>query len=1195
MTCLKCSHKFHIFLSLLYSYSLVSIIVRPVRCRSHVPLSFTSSSIHNHFTSFSTKKLSSNGKIIGKDLHRDLRSRNYISPKSSVHGQGKVQPAFVSSRSTNLLTSIRGGSQALQAVSSETSTLTSDHEYNQTSVDIGSSPLSDLVALLQTNTTTGLSSEEATKRLKMYGANNLVTPKGKSLLDLILEQFDDRLVQILLAVAALSGIFSYFEMQAALLEGQSESILKSFVEPIVILSILILNATVGVWQGKSAEGSLEALKRLQPSLASVQRDGKWIENVDAKDLVPGDIISFRVGDKISADARILTLQSSSMSVDEGSLTGESVTVQKLQGDEGLCEPNSPVQDMKGVVFSGTMVTSGTGTAMVVRTGMNTEIGKIQQGVTDAKEDDHKTPLGIKLDEFGETLTSIIGVICVAVWIISIPKFSDPSFSSVFEGAIYYAKVSVALGVAAIPEGLPAVITLCLSLGTRRMAQRNVIVRKLPSVETLGCTSVICTDKTGTLTTNEMTAVSLVLLEKSNEVIEHSISGYSYSPRGHVVGISPGEEISKLPHGAVSDCAAVAALCNDARIIGHDLSGKKEKKAKGKITDAEKEYERVGEPTEAALCILSEKLGGLSHISEDETFPSKIASANVDKWRSSFPRSATLEFNRDRKSMSVLCRPASNMNGRNSNKIENRLLVKGAPSMLIQRCTHVKNRDGTVMKLTGELRRAILAKTSELATRPLRCLALAVRENAHLDRTLKSYAPNNEANGDGTVHKHPLLSDTSKYIDIESGLVLVGIVGIKDPARPEVAESIKDCSKAGIRVMMITGDARDTAIAIARDVNIFPPKDECDDNYLKAFEGREFFEKSYNDQLEILKDGNIVFCRAEPSDKQKLVKMLQSLHEISAMTGDGVNDAPALQQSDIGVAMGITGTEVSKEAADMILADDNFSTIVSAVEEGRCIYANMQAFICFLISCNIGEICAILLATIAGVPEPLTAMHLLWVNLVTDGPPATALGFNPPAPDLMEQSPRPSDEPIMTSWLLTRYCVTGLYVGIATVGIFIYHYLNMGLTFSQLSSWSKCGHLWTPSEPMLDCSELFTGDSRMLPQTLSLTTLVCMEMFKALSAVSVDNSIFVVGPQKNPWLILGVAVPMLLHLAVVYSDYLGIPGLGQSFGIVSLSSDDWINVLKWSAPILIVEEILKFIGRSIIKKKENRERKGCNNL
>jgi len=339
-----------------------------------------------------------------------------------------------------------------------------------------------------------------------------------------------------------------------------------------------------------------------------------------------------------------------------------------------------------------------------------------------------------------------------------------------------------------------------------------------------------------------------------------------------------------------------------------------------------------------------------------------------------------------------------------------------------------------------------------------------------------------------------------------------------------------------------------------------------------------------EQLELLKTDNLVFCRADPNDKQELVKMLQKrLNEIPAMTGDGVNDAPALQQASIGIAMGLTGTEVSKEASDMILADDNFATIVNAVEEGRCIYDNMQAFICFLISCNFGEIWTILLATIAGFPEPLTAMHLLWVNLVTDGPPATALSFNPPAIDNMNHPPRSADEPIMTKWLFIRYSVTGLYVALATIAVFLQHFFNQGITLSQISTWSKCGELWNPETKT--CSDLFGETSIRLPQTLSLTTLICMEMLKALSAVSVDDSLFKVGPHSNPWLLLGVFVPFCLHIAVLYSHYFGIPTLSNSFGVVPLTINHWISVLKFSFPILLVDEILKSIGRKLNQKKK----------
>ncbi|KAL9183678.1 hypothetical protein ACHAXT_004534 [Thalassiosira profunda] len=1073
----------------------------------------------------------------------------------------------------------------------------------------------------------GLTERERHHRLQsIYGPNELEQPPERSLLSYIIEQFDDKLVRILLVVALVSAFFGLLELKEEMGEwgaqflqpflqmlhrgGKSHSsspatsttiaegvvneasqllsnvetaasshslsfkhILEKLVEPIVITTILVLNALVGGYQSLDASKGISALKQMQAQKAVVRINGGGgslssaaVEDVevDSSSLVPGDVVILTVGQKIPADIRLISVSTSTFTVDEACLTGESDSVAKTphRGDAAIDDTEDGAGSMgahaSGMLYGGTVITAGKGVGVVVRTGMDTEMGKIQRGVTEAASDEqaHRTPLAIKLDEFGDTLTRVIGIICVAVWAASIPKFYDPTFKTPVEGAIYYAKVAVALGVAAIPEGLPAVITLCLSLGTRRMARRNVIVRKLPSVETLGCTSVICTDKTGTLTTNEMTAVSLVLVEDSHDIEEHMISGVSYSPEGVIDGIAHSTEVKGNPGGAVADIAAVAALCNDANIVGQN-----------EPTGSSKTYERLGEPTEAALCVLAEKLGG-KYAESASTTEQTRAAANVNSWRAEHPRQATLEFSRDRKSMSVLASQWSNSSAKG-----NRLLVKGAPNLLLERCTHAKLRDGSVVKLDGRLRRQIEKKTTDLATRPLRCLALAVKETDRLEDSLNQYSQD-------SMHadeRHPLLSNPQNYASIESGLTWVGMVGIKDPARPEVAESIKKCHDAGVRVVMITGDARDTAVAIARDVNILPPASPG--QQIKAYEGREFFEKPESEQLQLLgSPGNMIFCRAEPSDKQKLIKMLQSLGEISAMTGDGVNDAPALQQANIGVAMGISGTEVSKEAADMVLADDNFSTIVAAVEEGRCIYANMQAFICFLISCNIGEIAAILLAAVCGFPEPLSAMHLLWVNLVTDGPPATALGFNPPAPDVMSQKPRPSDEPIMTKWMAYRYLITGLYVGFATVGSFVGHYLDQGVSLRQLRSWGKCDQAWSPPEGVT-CESLFQGAGRELPQTLSLTVLVCMELFKALSAVSVDSSLLTVGPNQNPWLIGGVALPFLLHIAVIYSAKLGFPGLAKSFGLAPLSLHDWKTALKWSAPILLVEEVLKAIGRS----------------
>lgn len=619
-----------------------------------------------------------------------------------------------------------------------------------------------------------------------------------------------------------------------------------------------------------------------------------------------------------------------------------------------------------------------------------------------------------------------------------------------------------------------------------MAQKNVIVRKLPSVETLGSCNVICTDKTGTLTLNEMTVRSMVLVDSTSDTLqsnettvsvkEYTVNGLSYSPLGSVEGL-------EIIDSAVEDILLVSSLCNDAEIVTTTLSNSS---VQTDLEGAQKldgyVFSRVGEPTEAALCTLVEKICRTSAVrkssSETSALPlsldirmpssqeEKIGSYHVSTLRSLYPRLATLEFSRDRKSMSVLSY------SKETNKT--RLLVKGAPNLLIERCSKIKLQSGDIIPINAKLRSEILEKVTNLASRPLRCIALAVREHEQLPVSLQQIPimrgdDNLNLNSGSNpyainMREHTLLKNSSNYEKIESDLILVGIVGMMDPARPEVAEAMKKCKTAGIRVIMITGDAKDTAIAIARDVNIFPPVgDNPDDQPLLAFEGHEFFALPQEEQLKILGQfsTNVLFCRAQPSDKQQLVSILQSLGCIPAMTGgelvsllciifvcvyvcvfyvfchtlsigllttflllfillDGVNDAPALQQAAIGISMGITGTEVSKSASDMIITNDDFSTIVCAVEEGRCIYANMQSFINFLISCNIGEVFCILLSTILGVPEPLTAMHLLWVNLVTDGPPATSLGFNPPSDDLMTRKPRKSNEPLLSRWLMTRF-------------------------------------------------------------------------------------------------------------------------------------------------------------------------------
>jgi len=686
---------------------------------------------------------------------------------------------------------------------------------------------------------TGLSNQLAHARLTQIGPNSLEPPQKTTIWELWLQQFDDTLVKILVLVAFASAAFSASEVWDVVLEkventdanfgdisgltqivdvlysnpGLKATILQSIVEPSIIIAILLLNAMVGVWQDLSARSSLEALEKMQPRLATVLRcevdfnasTARWITDYDATQLVPGDIIRLRVGDAIPADARLVSLTSSTMYLDESSLTGESVSVGKLPGDEGLSdaqrdcgesddnksiETNTvPIQDQSSMLFSGCLVTRGSGIALVVRTGPSTQLGKIQSTLAEAQSEgeERKTPLGEQLDEFGSTLSKAIGGICIAVWVASIPRFSDSAFDSWIQGAIYYAKVGVALGVAAIPEGLPAVITLCLSLGTRRMAERNVIVRKLPSVETLGCTSVICTDKTGTLTSNQMTAVLFVSLEavggEEIRIVEHEVTGSSYNPIGSVVGIDR-EEIIRNCNGSIADAVNIMVLCNDARLIGNDDSVEHVEKASGSQgvpREADMApYTIEGEPTEAALLCLVEKLGPRDNAETDST-PSTIASQNCRHFANRWDRYATLEFDRKRKSMGVLVKEQKGDD-------RSKLFVKGAPGILLERCTHVKLRDGKIVPISPEVRDQIEATVESIGGRALRIIGLASKDGESLDAELL------RENG----QYNEILKDSNKFATIETGLTLVGLVAIRDPPRPGVSKAIDSCKLAGIR-------------------------------------------------------------------------------------------------------------------------------------------------------------------------------------------------------------------------------------------------------------------------------------------------------------------------------------------------------------------------------------------------------------
>ena len=1013
--------------------------------------------------------------------------------------------------------------------------------------------IDDLYDYLEVDSTTGLTSTQVEAKRAEYGYNELDKEDATPLWKLVLEQFDDTLVKILLAAAVVSFALAYFDDKG---EHADEEGILAYIEPIVILVILILNAIVGVWQEANAEAALEALKELQSETARVLRDGK-MSTINSKELVPGDIIEVKVGDRIPADARVVALKTTSLRIDQSQLTGESQSVAKYTDAPTVKEDELVVQAKTNIMFATTTVVGGLARGVVTDIGMQTEIGKIQLAVQGAAEEEEETPLKKKLNEFGDLLSQVICVICVLVWAINYHHFFDPVHGSVFKGCIYYFKIAVALAVAAIPEGLPTVITTCLALGTRKMAAKNAIVRKLPSVETLGCTTVICSDKTGTLTTNEMSCVELVLPQgNTKDMAVHTVSGITYAPIGE---ITPPVNASSEQ---LAMAATVASLCN-ASSIEYDTKSSK--------------YVRVGEPTEASLKVLVEKIGlpdptkQKSLLARRTADPVETAHFVNDYWGGFAKALATLEFNRDRKSMSVITKAAG--------KKTNQLLVKGAPEGLLARCDQILLANGKVVKLDKAGMEAILTQQTRMTGRALRVLALAYKD---LSGDLGSY--------DGTP-AHPatkiLSQDHSVFVTIESGLTFVGLVGIIDPPRAEIAPSVAICKVAGIRIMMITGDNKLTAEAIAVEIGILDKGFDAD----CSFTGTDFFKMSESQQIKVLTKGNggLVFSRTEPTHKQLLVKLLKSQGHVVAMTGDGVNDAPALKQADIGIAMGLTGTEVAKEASDMILADDNFATIVHAIEEGRSIYNNMQAFIRYLISSNIGEVAAIFFTAALGIPEGLIPVQLLWVNLVTDGPPATALGFNPADADIMKKLPRRADDSLITPWVFFRYMVVGIYVGFACVGVFVYWYLyypgdHTNISWKQLSTWGHCSE-WTDFkindfdglDMQTDPCKYFT-EGKQTPSTLSLSVLVAIEMFNALNALSEDGSLLTMPPWSNPYLIIAMVVSFGLHFVILYVEF-----LADIFNVKALDFNEWMLVLAFSIPVIFIDEILKAVGRSMSNK------------
>ncbi|KAE8704581.1 Calcium-transporting ATPase 1, endoplasmic reticulum-type [Hibiscus syriacus] len=999
----------------------------------------------------------------------------------------------------------------------------------------------------------GLSSAEVENRRKIYGYNELEKHEGQSMWSLIIEQFNDTLVRILLLAAVISFVLAWYDGD----EG-GEMGITAFVEPLVIFLILILNATVGVWQENNAEKALEALKEIQSEQSAVIRDGIKIPNLPAKELVPGDIVELKVGDKVPADMRVLGLVSSTLRVEQGSLTGESEAVNKTNK---LVSEDADIQGKRSMVFAGTTVVNGNCFCLVTQIGMETEIGKVHTQIHVAAQSEEDTPLKKKLNEFGEVLTMIIGVICVFVWLINVKYFLSweyidgwpRNFKFSFEKCTYYFKIAVALAVAAIPEGLPAVITTCLALGTRKMAQKNALVRKLPSVETLGCTTVICSDKTGTLTTNQMAIAKLVAMgDDASSLRSFRVDGTTYNPSDGKIHDWPSSGMD----ANLETIAKICAICNDAD-----------------VTHSDHKFLSHGMPTEAAIMVLVEKMGP-----PKGSYSGGAATGDVLRccqwWNGHEHRIATLEFDRNRKSMGVIVKSKSGIRS---------LLVKGAVENLLERSSKMQLLDGSVVPLDQKSKILVSNALQDMSSGALRCLGFAYKDELPEFETY---------DGSDDHPAHNLLLDPSNYSSIESNLTFVGLVGLRDPPRQEVHRAIEDCKAAGIRVMVITGDNKHTAEAICHEIGVFGPKEGISS---KSLTGKEFMEL-LDKKAHLRQSGGILFSRAEPRHKQEIVRLLKEDGEVVAMTGDGVNDAPALKLADIGIAMGIAGTEVAKEASDMVLADDNFSTIVAAVGEGRSIYNNMKAFIRYMISSNIGEVASIFLTAALGIPEGLIPVQLLWVNLVTDGPPATALGFNPPDKDIMKKPPRRSDDSLITTWILFRYLVIGLYVGIATVGIFIIWYTHgsfLGIdlsgdghtlvTYSQLASWGQCSS-WNnfTVSPFTAGNQVFAFGSnpcdyfqggKVKAMTLSLSVLVAIEMFNSLNALSEDGSLLTMPPWVNPWLLLAMSVSFGLHFLILY-----VPLLAKVFSIVPLSFNEWLLVLAVAFPVILIDEVLKFMGR-----------------
>jgi Ca2+-transporting ATPase len=875
---------------------------------------------------------------------------------------------------------------------------------------------------LGTDLSSGLSSAEAQARLERYGRNQLKEAPKRSPWAIFFDQFKDFIIWVLIGAAVVSGF------------------LQEVVDAVAIIAIVILNAILGFIQEYRAEQSLAALKKLSSPTSKTIRDGKH-QILGSDELVPGDLVEMEAGDSVPADSRVTWL-TSNFSTQEASLTGESTPVVKTAAV--LDERDTPLADRANMVYLGTSVASGRARAVVAETGMQTELGKIAGMIQEIETE--ATPLQKKLEQFGKWIVYLCFVLVAMVF--TLEWWRGGKLIDTFLTA-------VSLAVAAIPEGLPAVVTIALALGVQRMVKRHALIRRLRSVETLGSATVICSDKTGTLTKNEMTVQAVYAGQHLFQV-----TGIGYAPTGefHL----DDKKIKPQDYPDLVQALRIGVLCNGAQ-----------------LNEERGTYKIVGDPTEAALLTVAGK---------------------ADLWKPQEERKAAfvdeLPFDSERKKMTVVRKAGSHRAA----------FVKGAPDVLLADCVNVQV-NGIVRPLTDEDFKSIVAANNDLTDQAMRVLGVAYRD---------------------------LGASTAKHdVDMtEKELTFVGLIAMIDPPREEVKQAIKECISAGIKTVMITGDHKNTAMAIAKQLGFFR-----EDSL--ALSGEEL-DRWGQEQLERQVDKIPVYARVSPEHKLRVVRAWRARHEVVAMTGDGVNDAPAVKEADIGVAMGITGTDVTKQVSDMVITDDNFASIVAAVEEGRGIYDNIQKFVHYLLSCNTGEILVMFVSSLIGLPVPLLPIQILWINLVTDGLPALALGVDPVDPNIMRRKPRPPDEPVVTRERALLMLAQGTFIAACSL-----------IAFSFV--------LFLENE----------GLERA--RTAAFVVLACSQLFHAFNCRSQTESLFKLGVFTNSKLLLATGISFVLQMAVVY-----IPPLQTVFKTEPLSLFDWVMVVGLSSMPLWAMEVFKYV-------------------